>query len=111
MGLGSCIGSQHSMNTAVSHLQDLLGITLDAAWVQRSVPHNVDRDTLLKAFLVSDLVDSSPGCLPADWQVCLTNRLDWANRSTSMLPLELELTRMHGPCRVARSCKEHLYCS
>lgn len=61
------------MNAAVSHLQDLLGITLDAAWVQRSVPGTVDRDTLLKAFLLSDVVESSPGCLPADWQVRITD--------------------------------------
>lgn len=57
------------MNSGVSQLQDLLGIKLEDAWVQRSVHGNVDRDTLLKAFLLSDMAESSAGCLPVDWQV------------------------------------------
>eukprot|EP00892_Ulva_mutabilis_P005200 jgi/Ulvmu1/3051/UM015_0091.1 len=56
------------MNTAAFQLQDLLGIVPEAAWLQRARHDNVDRNSLLKAFLLSDLAQSSTGCLPRDWQ-------------------------------------------
>lgn len=59
------------MNAATSEVQDLLGIALETAWLQRTQLSGVSRDALLKAFLLSDLTESSTGCLPDDWQVCL----------------------------------------